>query len=121
MPRTGRQKMQFVLAILFAAVPLAFALIRAIVTGSDLRALWMAAATFPATSLITAIWKRRSGSASLAFGVVLFTVCTLLAAAVATLFGAHAAFGVWAVAIAFGFCVAMATVLLMRSMEAGQE
>lgn len=102
-----------VLAILFALVPVSFALIRALRTGSDLRAVWMAGAAFSIAAFVTA--RLRGREATPAFGLTLFVLCTLGAAAVAMLLGAKAAFGVWAVAIAFGFCVAAAVVLYSRT------
>lgn len=103
-----------VLALLFLMVPVMFALIRALQTGTDFRAVWMLTVSLAGAVLITLWWRRARGR--LAFlGMIVFATCTVLSAGVATLLGAKAAFGVWAVSGAFGLCLAAATTLFVLS------
>jgi len=100
-----RQALSFVLA----AVPFAFALIRAIKTGTDFRYLWMAVAAFIAAAAFVAIEKergrRRNVTTSMPLGV--FLIVTVVAALTGYLLGARSSVGVWVVSIGFAFCWAL--------------
>jgi hypothetical protein len=103
-----------VLGVLLAAVPFAFASIRLLTTGSDMRYLWMAivsafcaAAVLVRTSSLTVPGPARTGVATIAA-----TACT---AAAAIMLGATAGPGIVIVAVAFGLCSALGTALLVRS------
>ena len=99
------------------AVPVGFALIRALKTGTDFRSVWMLAVSLAAAAVITRTW-RLGRSAVLFFGIVLVT-CTVLSAGTAYILGASAAFGVWAVALAFGVCIAAASTLYQLANSEG--
>jgi hypothetical protein len=94
------------LAILFAAAPFVFALLRAFHTGSDFRFLWMAFASFLGAAVVTAVGKSRSGKPKgiIALSTLVLVLATLLAGFAAFLVGATSVVGAGAVAFAFGFC-----------------
>jgi hypothetical protein len=98
----------FLFAILFAAAPFVAGSLRAFGTGSDFRMLWMALASFLGATAVLAIGnaRTRKGNAPVPIAIAAFVVATLLAASVAYLLGARAAFGVWAVAVVLSFCCA---------------
>lgn len=115
--RSGfREISLLVLALLFLMVPVMFALIRALQTGTDFRAVWMLTVSLTAAALITSWWGRGRGRFAL-FYFIVFGTCTLLSAGVASLLGAKAAFGVWAVSGAFGLCLAAAATLFLLSRQ----
>ena len=106
MRRSPRERLIYFLSILFAAVPFAFALLRAFRTGYDLRFLWMAFASFLGTAVVMAIakiWSRRP-SGVLALSALVLVIATLLAGFVAFLLGAKSVAGAGTVALAFGLC-----------------
>ena len=113
MKRSPGQRLSRLAAALFGAAPLGFGLLLAGSTGHDHRIVWMALASslFEAGVLAAAIGRRRSRHAVLIQSAVILVVATLLAGGSAFLLGATAGPGVWAVAIAFGFCLAAASVL----------
>lgn len=113
MKRSPREQRIYLLSILFAAAPFAFALIRAFQTGYDLRPLWMALASFLGASVVMTIGKARSRKPTvvLAFSIVTLAIAALLAGSTAFLLGATASPGVWAVAVVFGLCWAASHVL----------
>lgn len=98
------------LAILFAAAPFIFGLIRLVTTGSDYRMITMAVVSFIGVMIVRTM-KRDTPPSTAA----IFFVATVLAAIVAYLMGATAALGVWPVAIVFGFCYAASNVLKSRA------
>ena len=91
---------------LFAAAPVGFALIRAIRTGSDLRYVWMAAASFvgSAVVMVAGAARRRSPTTILAVSALAAGVGALLAGGTAFLVGARSVTSVAVVAGCFGFC-----------------
>jgi hypothetical protein len=93
------------LAILFAAAPFMFGLIR-LIAASDYRMLAMAVVAFIGV-MVVRMMKRDVPPSTAA----IFFVGTVLAAIVAYIMGARAAFGIWPVAIVFGFCYAASNVL----------
>ena len=106
MRRSPRERLIYFLSILFAAVPFAFALLRAFRTGYDLRFLWMAFASFLGTAVVMAVaktWSRRP-SGVLALSALVLVIATLLAGFVAFLLGAKSVAGAGTVAFAFGLC-----------------
>jgi hypothetical protein len=98
------------LAIMFAAAPFLFGIIRAASTGHDYRMLAMALVSFIGVMVIR-MMKRATPPSTAA----IFFVSTVLAATVAYVMGARAAFGIWAVATVFGFCYASSNILKQRS------
>ena len=91
------------LSIVFLAVPFAFAVVRAVRTGNDLRYVGMAAAAWLGASVIVIARKAR-GLPTAAFSAAALAMATLLSGAAATLLGARATPGIWAVALGFGLC-----------------
>lgn len=104
-----------VLAMLFAAAPFAFAMMRTLDTeGRDLRYLWIAVAAFGGAMLRMAIalkGPRRMTRGALALGV--FIVSTLSAAVIAFLLGTTVGPAMLVVSAGFGLCYAMSTYLRM--------
>jgi|SRR5947207_1159479 len=106
MRRSSRERTIYLVSILFAVIPLAFALVRAFRTGYDLRYLGIAVASGFAAGLVMIIGKarQRAPNAVVALAALAFVVATLLAGWIAILRGTKAGFGVWAVAAFFSFC-----------------
>ena len=100
------------LAIIAAAFPFAFALIRAFETGGrDLRYIWVAlAASIGATVVVSTARAYRSGPiAALALAAAVLVISTLLAIVAAWLLGTVLGLGVFVVGSAFGLCFAVAS------------
>ena len=97
-----------------AAVPFAFALMRLLATGDDMRYLWMATAS----TLCAAAALVRPGSPGVLSRVrtgVAGIAAAACAATVAIVLGATAISGVAIVAVAFGFCSASGKWLVVRA------
>jgi hypothetical protein len=101
------------LSIFFAALPFAFALIRYAQTGSDLRYLWAALASWPGATLVMVVGKAPSRilKVKVALSAGAFVMATLFALLAAVLLGTTVGPGIWVVASAFGFCCATSWVL----------
>jgi energy-converting hydrogenase Eha subunit A len=101
--------MRKALSFVLAAIPFAFALIRAIKTGTDFRYLWMAVASFIAAAVFGVIEKergrRRDVTTSMPLGV--FVIVAVVAALTGYLLGARSSVGVWMVSVGFAFCWAL--------------
>ena len=108
--RSPREQLMYLLSIPFTMAPFIAALIRLVQTGTDLRLMWMAFASFLGTSVVMAIGKGRShtSGAVLAFAGVTLVVATLLAGLTAYRLGAANPVGVWLMAIVFGLSWALA-------------
>lgn len=106
-----------VLSILLGAVPFAFAAMRFAETGTDLRAMWMALAALAGAFAVFQIGKvdERHTNVVLGLCAAAVVVGACLAALVALLLGAHAVFGIWAVATAFALCFAASRALVVLS------
>jgi hypothetical protein len=104
MTRSPRERLLYLLSVPFTLAPFIAALIRLLQTGSDLRMLWMAFASFLGTSIVMAIGKTRSGTAGavLVFSAITLVVATLLAGVTAYALDARNAVGVWLVAFVMG-------------------
>ena len=113
----ARQSGIYILSILLAAVPFAFALIRAFQTGTDFRYLWMAIAALIGAAVVMVIGKAREGRQNvvLALSAVAFLTSTLLTVFVGRMFGARSATGIWVVAVAFGLFSATGQLLYALS------
>jgi hypothetical protein len=111
--KRSHQKLSQSLSILFGAVPFAFALIRAVRTGGDLRYLWVALAALLGATLAMAIGRarRRRTRTSLGLGFTAFVLATLFATAAALLLGTQFGPGVWLVGSGCGGCLAVSSVL----------
>ena len=106
MNRTPQQRRLRILAILFAAAPPAFALIRALNARSDLRMLWMALTSLVGVSIVMAMGdvRRRERRGVLSQSAIALVVATLLAGWTAIRLGATAAAGIWPVSFVLAFC-----------------
>ena len=103
----------FALSIVVAAVPFAFALVRAIRTGHDLRYFWVALGSLLGAVSTIAVGgaHRRRPIAVVALVAGVFVIATLLAVLVASLIGTRLGMGMIAVGSAFGFCFAVGALL----------
>ncbi len=103
--------------MVFAAVPFAFALIRAFQTGDDLRYLWVAIAGM--CGAVATVWVAgRDGTGAkdgLVLSAVVFTVATLLGVLTAVLLGTKLGPAVVVVGAAFGCCFAAGAALYMHA------
>lgn len=102
-----------VVALLVTAVPFGFAIIRAFRTGSDLRYLWMAVASFVAVTLVMVMTKAKSRSRAevLSVSIIASIVGAAVTAIVAKLLGATAVSGVALVALSFAVLTAVGEAL----------
>lgn len=108
-------------AVVFAAAPIVFALIRALQPGHDLRMLWMAIAALVgavATAAAGRIDSRRGGG-RIAVWLAAIVVGAALASLVGRLLGATAMVGVMLVALVLAGC--WATSLALRAIAATTE
>ena len=109
MTRSARGRGLHVLSSVFAVLPFAFALIRAIgIGGQDLRYIWVALAALGGATAIVAAARlhRRRLNAGAALFAAMFVSATLLALLTALLVGTIFGAGVLVVVSAFGFCSA---------------
>jgi hypothetical protein len=112
--RRSRQERGFqALSILFGAVPFAFALVRAVRTGYDLRYLWVALGALLGATVVLAVGRafNRRSSVTVALSAGSFVIATLLATGAALLLGTRLSPGVFVVGSGFGFCCAASCVL----------
>jgi hypothetical protein len=96
------------IAFLPAAVPVVFALVRALRTGHDLRYVWMALAAIVATALVMKVGgaRRRGPAAVMALTAAAAIASAALATLVAIVLGATAGAGIAVVSVVFGVCCA---------------
>ena len=101
------------LSILFAAVPFAFAVVRAIRTGDDFRYLWVALASLLSALVVMVVEKtdRRGPIVAAARSIWVFVVATMVAVFAAWLLGARVGPGSLLVGSAFGSCYATSCAL----------
>ena len=100
--------------MLLAAVPFAFALMRLLATGDDMRYLWMAiGSTLCAAAVL--VWPGSAAVLSRVRTGVAAIAAAACAATVAIVLGATAGSGIAIVAVAFGLCSALGTWLVVRS------
>jgi hypothetical protein len=104
-PRAGLYSF---LVVVFAVIPFAFGLVRAVTTGSDFRYLWMAIASFVGAAAISAIGNARGPAPNVlsVWSGLAFVVAALLAAVTGVLLGARGVAGILIVSAAFGACFA---------------
>jgi len=104
--RSSRQRRLHLVSVVFAALPILFAVIRAFSSKYDLRMLWMAFASFFGVALV--MWsghaRQRPRKSVLGLAAFALVVGTVLAALTAMWLGATAPFGIWAVAFVLSFC-----------------
>ena len=113
LPRSRAQALLLGAGVLIASLPIAFGVIRAATTGTDLRYLWSAIAALAGAVAVTA---RGSNTGRVALrGMLALCAGTLLAAATAFIVGARSPGAVLAVALAFGACSAVGSGLVAWS------
>jgi hypothetical protein len=121
MRRSPRQQAIYAVAILSAAAPFIFGLIRAVAAG-DLRMLWMALAASLGAAAVRMAGKKRTQTPNAGLlSVATLLIATLLAGSTAYLLGATAAFGIWAVAVVLGLCLAASCALDALSRPRGSQ
>ena len=105
------------ISIMCAAVPFAFAAVRAIRTGYDVRYFWVALASSLGASAVMVVGKanspRPNSAAALPAGV--FVIATLFAVLAARLLGTRVGPGSLVVGSAFGCCYAASCALYVLS------
>src|SRR5262247_1815447 len=102
-----KRRLLRVMSIAAAAVPFAFASIRAAQTGQDFRYFWVAlAGLLGAVGTVVVVRARESWSTPAALAAAAFVVSTLLAAAAAVLIGTKPGLGLLVVAASFALCFA---------------
>ena len=113
-PYSRRYQLLLLVALLFAAAPMIFGVVRAINTGDDFRYLWLAAAAILGSAVVMVPGYVASGAAQVSPGRAAGAVAAgaACAAAAATLLGATPGPGVAIVAVAFGLCTGTSAVLL---------
>jgi hypothetical protein len=96
------------LSIVFASLPIAFGLVRAITTGKDLRYMWLAFAALLSAAVVMALGHpyARQPSARVTLAAGAFVISTLFAIATALLLGTTFNLGMLIVASSFGLCCA---------------
>ena len=111
-PVSHRRRLLRLASVALLGIPVAFGVIRALATGSDLRYLWLAAAAI-AGSLSVAFAGGRPDGESIPAGRTLLSVVAgaACATAVALLMGTKAGLGMAVVAVSFGLCTGAGAVL----------
>jgi hypothetical protein len=113
MKQSPPEQRLFALSIVFVSIPFAFALIRAVRTGHDVRYLWVAFASLLGAVIVMTVGRKNSntrrGVAALSTGA--FVVATLFAVLMALLLGVEIGPGSLLVGSAFGFCFAISRLL----------
>jgi hypothetical protein len=115
-PVNGRRGPPDAPSIVAAGVPFAFALIRAVTTGTDLRYFWVALASLVgAVATVAAVRAYDRPVATIALASALFIVATFFAVAAAVLIGTVLGLGILVVGAAFGFWFTVAGLLYLRA------
>ena len=116
MPRSPRNRTLHLLSLLFAAAPFILGLIRLLGTRSDVRLLWMAAASCAGAMAVAAIGKASGRTPRvLTLSSATLVGAMLLAGLTAMLLGATSAPGIWGMGFVLGSCWAAWCALDMRS------
>jgi len=113
-----------VFAVVFAAIPFAFGMIRAIKTGADVRYVWVALAGMCGGMIATAVARGHRGELSLpALLAGVFVTSGVLAVFAALLLGTRLGPGILVVAATFASCFAassLSSVLARRDRSRGR-
>jgi CHASE2 domain-containing sensor protein len=104
MRRSPREWLLYFLSILFAAMPFAFGLIRAVSTGYDVRYLWLALESLLGAVIAVRTARNRKPTGIIALSALVLVIATVLAGLAAFLLGAKSVAAAGIVAFAFGFC-----------------
>jgi hypothetical protein len=100
------------LAVVFAAIPFAFGLIRAFNTGTDVRYIWVALGAMIGGMIATTVARRfPKPPATPALVVAVFVTSAVLAVFTARLLGTTMGPGLLVVATAFAACFAAASLI----------
>jgi hypothetical protein len=94
------------ISIFFVVMPFLFGLLRAVISGNDLRYLWVAAASLFGAAAFTAATHAPSHRRRIALSIGAFIVATLCSIAAAMLLGTRFGPGLLVVAASFGLCSA---------------
>ena len=102
------------LAILIATMPFAFALIRALRTGSDVRYIWVALASLAGAGAVLKVGRSygRTLPFYLALSGAVFVAATLSGISAALLLGTKLGLGILIVGASFGLCFAVSCLFL---------
>ena len=114
MTRSVRGPLLQALALVSAAIPFAFALVRAVQTGNDFRYFWVALGGLCGAAATMAVARRydRASKAAVALPLAVFAMATLLAVLAALFIGTSLGPGVLVVGAGFGLCFAAGCLLL---------
>ena len=114
MTRSVRGSLLQALALVSAAIPFAFALVRAVQTGNDFRYFWVALGGLCGAAATMAVARRydRTSKAAVVLPAAVFATATLLAVLAALFIGTSLGPGVLVVGAGFGFCFAAGCLLL---------
>jgi hypothetical protein len=100
------------LAVIFAAIPVAFGVIRAVQTGRDVRYIWVAAASLFGAIVVTATARRYRGSSTPVLVLCAsFFASAVLAVCAGWALGTRLGPGLLVVAAGFAGCFSVASVL----------
>lgn len=103
-----------VFAVVFAAIPFAFGMIRAITTGADVRYVWVALASMCGGMMATAVARGHRGELSLPVLLAgVFVTSAVLAVFAALLLGTRLGPGILVVAASFASCFAASSLSSM--------
>jgi len=107
-----KRRLLRVMSIAAAALPFAFASIRAVQTGSDFRYFWLAFAGLFGAAVTVGLGRgTNSGRSTLALAAAAFAVATLLSTLTAMLIGTRLGPGLLVVAGSFSWCFAAGALL----------
>ena len=107
-----------VASVLLLALPVAFGVIRAVSTGSDLRYLWLAGAAIVGSMTVAfAGGTSNAGPVPIGRTVLSIVAGAVCAAGVAMLMGTKAGPGIAVVAGSFGLCTGAGAVLAARARQ----
>jgi hypothetical protein len=114
MTRSLRGSLLQAFALACAAVPFAFALIRAVQTGTDFRYFWVALGGLCGAAATMAVARRydHTSKAAVALPAAVFATATLLAVLAALSIGTSLGPGILVVGAGFGFCLAASSLFL---------
>ena len=113
MKRARQGQRLFALSIVVAAVPFAFAMVRAFRTGYDIRYFWVALGSLlgAIATIVVGGGPKKTPIAIVALVAGVFVIATLLAVLTASLIGTTLGLGIIVVGCGFGFCFAVAGLL----------
>jgi hypothetical protein len=113
MNRSPRGGLLHGVSLIVAGLPVAFALIRAVRTGYDLRYLWVALASLVGAAAVMAVGRRYNSTplVAVALSAAALVAAMLLALLAALLLGTRPGAGILVVAFAFALCCAASCLL----------